>query len=184
MSNFEVGHTVGRWTILAEASRSKSGLKRWECRCACGNYGIVHDQNLKRVGTGHGSGSCGCVRKEKMSNQKYGTKHGKSRTKEYAMWVAAKERAKNLGLDFDIEIADIVIPDVCPLLGIKLECGSLKPTWNSPSLDKLVPAKGYTKGNIWVISRKANTLKGDALLEELQLLVANLSKKIHEVERT
>lgn len=38
---------------------------------------------------------------------------------------------------------------------------------NSPSLDKIVPSKGYVVGNIQVISYKANRLKGDCSLEDL-----------------
>ena len=41
---------------------------------------------------------------------------------------------------------------------------------NSPSLDKIIPAIGYIKGNIAVMSHKANTMKQNATLEELILL--------------
>ena len=33
---------------------------------------------------------------------------------------------------------------------------------------------GYTKGNVWIVSRRANMIKSDATLEELELLVNNL----------
>src|SRR5690606_19411560 len=101
----------------------------------------VHDQNLKRVETGHGSGSCGCERKEKLSQQKYATTHGRSGTREYKMWKAASERAKKLGLPFNLELDDVIVPEVCPLLGTKLTYGTKQPTWDSPSLDKLIPEK-------------------------------------------
>jgi hypothetical protein len=39
---------------------------------------------------------------------------------------------------------------------------------NSPSLDRLVPEKGYVAGNVRVISDKANRLKGDRTLSQLQ----------------
>lgn len=41
--------------------------------------------------------------------------------------------------------------------------------------------KGYVKGNIWVVSRRANTLKNNASIEELELLVSNLKRRIEEV---
>lgn len=31
-----------------------------------------------------------------------------------------------------------------------------------------------TKGNVWIVSRRANMIKSDATLEELELLVNNL----------
>jgi hypothetical protein len=62
---------------------------------------------------------------------------------------------------------DIVIPDTCPLLGTPME---------SPSLDRIDSTKGYVKGNVWVISNRANTLKNDATLTELKTLVENLQR--------
>jgi hypothetical protein len=76
----------------------------------------------------------------------------------------AKQRAKKYGLPFDITYQDIVIPEFCPYLGIKLVPFS---EWSSPSLDKIIPTLGYVKGNIQVISTKANTMKNNATQEEL-----------------
>jgi len=44
----------------------------------------------------------------------------------------------------------------------------------SPSLDRINPALGYVKGNVWVISFKANAIKQNATVQELELLVNNL----------
>jgi hypothetical protein len=76
----------------------------------------------------------------------------------------AKQRAKKYGIPFDITYKDIVIPECCPYLGIKLVPFS---EWSSPSLDKIIPELGYVKGNIQVISTKANTMKNSATHDEL-----------------
>jgi hypothetical protein len=34
------------------------------------------------------------------------------------------------------------------------------------------------KGNVWVVSFKANSMKRDATLEELEMLVENLRRKV------
>ena len=86
---------------------------------------------------------------------------------EKVMLYAARTRATEKGIPFDIEVEDIVIPDVCPVLGIKLEKTSGQPGASSPSLDRVVPEKGYTKGNVKVISHRANSLKGNATADEL-----------------
>ena len=92
------------------------------------------------------------------------------------MWYSARERSKTRGIPFEIEVADIQIPLVCPLLGVPLQRGSWKHHDFSPSLDRIDPSKGYVKGNVWVISYRANQIKNNATLGELELLVANLKR--------
>jgi hypothetical protein len=97
----------------------------------------------------------------------------------------AKSRAKKKGLDFNITREDLVCPEFCPLLGIPLmptKGTGLHATDNSPSVDRLDPAKGYIKGNVWIISYRANTIKNSATWQELFSLALNLRAKIVEVE--
>lgn len=89
---------------------------------------------------------------------------------------AAKQRARRLNIPFNLEESDIVIPTHCPLLELELCRGNGIVSPSSPSLDKIVPEKGYVKGNVWVISARANQLKSNASLSELKKLVTNLEK--------
>lgn len=89
----------------------------------------------------------------------------------------AKSRAKKKNIPFDITPEDVTIPECCPILGIKLEAGEKHLVDNSPSIDRIDPKLGYVKGNIQVISYRANRIKNDATLEELKKLVEHLSKK-------
>jgi hypothetical protein len=52
----------------------------------------------------------------------------------------------------------------------------LKNRGKSPSLDRIVPEKGYVEGNIAIISQRANTLKQDASLDDLRNLVTWLEE--------
>ena len=84
----------------------------------------------------------------------------------------AKSRAKKRGIEFSISVEDIVVPYVCPVLGIDLICGfgtSDRPggNWNSPSLDRIDNTKGYVKGNVQVISHLANSMKSVATEQQL-----------------
>ena len=72
---------------------------------------------------------------------------------------------------FKIELYDLSIPTECPLLGIPIKRGRGKIENCSPSLDRIIPHLGYVTGNIRVISWRANSLKKDASLEEMELLV-------------
>jgi hypothetical protein len=96
-------------------------------------------------------------------------------TKNYnkTMWNSARNRAVKAGLQFTIEPEDIIIPEVCPVLGIPLVPGGGRENKNnSPSLDRFDNTKGYTKENIRVISWRANSLKSNGTLEEMQAIVA------------
>ena len=94
---------------------------------------------------------------------------------EYYLWKAAKRRARNKDLDFNIEVTDIIIPQFCPLLHIPIihKTGTGKSRPDSPSLDRLDNSLGYVKGNILVVSWRANRLKADSEFQELQRLVNN-----------
>lgn len=98
--------------------------------------------------------------------------------------MSAKQRAKNQNLPFDIELNDIIIPKYCPILDIEIKRkesgkgGSFQP--NSPSLDKIIPSKGYVKGNIMIISMKANIMKCNATIEEILKFSENMIKLIKE----
>ena len=89
----------------------------------------------------------------------------------------ARQRALKLDVEFNLELSDIIIPEGCPVLGLKLEWGfGQRASANkaSPSLDRMDPLKGYVKGNVFVISNRANHLKNNGTLEEFECLVAYL----------
>jgi len=75
------------------------------------------------------------------------------------------------------------VPDECPMLGIPLNYeGGYGGGWqgrtdNSPSIDQIVPSKGYTLDNIQVISWRANRIKNDATPEEL-VKISQFMKKL------
>jgi hypothetical protein len=80
----------------------------------------------------------------------------------------AKERATSKSLPFALELEDIVLPEYCPILGVKLIYGT-KRSDASPSLDQIIPGVGYTRDNVQVLSDKANRMKNDATPEELRM---------------
>lgn len=94
-----------------------------------------------------------------VSNERY---HSYSDTRKLVN--AAKQRAKQKGLEFDITPEDVIVPEYCPILQKPL----IKHTRYAPSIDRIDSTKGYTRDNIWVISRKANTMKNDATIEDLK----------------
>lgn len=85
----------------------------------------------------------------------------------------AKERAKELGVPFDLRRGDVEVPKVCPVLGTDFVIG----TQYSASLDRIVPALGYVKGNVQVLSRLANSMKSNATEEELRKFADWINQK-------
>ena len=98
----------------------------------------------------------------------------------------AYRRAGIKGLEFALpSYKDLPkCPKKCPILNIVLKVGKLKDsngggTDNSPSLDRIDNNKGYVKGNLQIISRKANQMKSNANFEEIEMLYKYM-KKIKE----
>lgn len=90
-------------------------------------------------------------------------------------FIAAKFNAQKRNLEFSITIEDVPIPEICPLLGIPLIMGE-QSRWNKPSIDRIDSSKGYIKGNVWVISVLANTMKSIATKEQLITFSKNTLK--------
>lgn len=86
----------------------------------------------------------------------------------YSMFVNAKKRAKDQNVPFMLSLEDIKIPLECPLLGIPLIRGIGKYTDNSPTLDKIIPLLGYVKGNVQVVSMRANRIKDNSSFQEFE----------------
>lgn len=83
----------------------------------------------------------------------------------------AKRSAKVKGIPFALKHEDVILPKVCPVLGIPLVVGNGFRTAASPSLDRIIPELGYVKGNVCVISWRANDLKRDATAAELRAVL-------------
>lgn len=90
--------------------------------------------------------------------------------------LGARQRARKFGVLFRIILSDITIPDACPVLGIKLIPGIGAMHDGSPTLDRIIPDLGYVLGNIQVISLKANRIKNNASIEELEKVLAYVKR--------
>ena len=181
-----IGQRHGKLVIIGEGERHrtykpnghvKHVVRKFICKCDCGNTIEVLSTNLRGSDRG-----CGCGR----------IKHGygvgwtrgysseiKHKAPWYTLWKHARDRAKQKGIEFTITPQNVydAMVEVCPVLGTRLK-PSDKSYWDaSPSLDRIDSSKGYTPQNIWVISARANRIKSDATLEELKRLVAALEAK-------
>ena len=180
-----IGFPENKGEKLGWSKSDRTYRDRWWIACLCHACGNYSKEEPYRLPMGHWlqrkdrlaknpstTCSCGCNRslKHGMSRPQ---SDGRNEQLEYTLWNGARYRAKKEGLPFDLsplDLKDLGIPDVCPVLGIPLNKspGDGKRNDNSPSLDKFIPSLGYVKGNVHVISWKANRLKNDGTPEEWQ----------------
>ena len=83
------GHKYGRWTVLSRAGKDAHGASMWECKCDCGNIGIIRHSSL----TSGNSVSCGCYAKERRVESHL--KHGCFGDRLYNVWNKMKHRCLN-----------------------------------------------------------------------------------------
>lgn len=90
--------------------------------------------------------------------------------------AAAKRRSLRDKVEFNLTLDNCPdIPDHCPIALIPLyqrNDGNKGPCDNSPSIDRIDPSKGYTEGNVRVISHKGNRWKSDMSLFDLERVLA------------
>lgn len=148
---------------FSKSNTSASGYRSWCKECInstrdssenkqrCRNYYVAKGRELARL--------------------------SKERNIQGYLYNSAKVRAKQKGEEFTIELDDIQVPSKCPILGIPLEYHRGKKQDNSYSLDRIDSRLGYVKGNVWVISLRANRIKNDSTPSELRLI----ADKVEEV---
>lgn len=72
------------------------------------------------------------------------------------------------GVKFNLAVEDIVVPEFCPIMKIRLIPGSGD---SAPSLDRIDNRYSYVPGNVAVISNRANTLKSSLDIETLKNII-------------
>lgn len=91
-----------------------------------------------------------------------------------------KSVCEKQGVPYDVTVDDLApFPLTCPVLGVPINWMNTGATANdSPSIDRMIPELGYTKGNVRVISQKANRLKGNASVDELEALLSYMRGEV------
>ena len=94
---------------------------------------------------------------------------------EFDFWVRRNRLQRTERTQLPVEYYQTLFVTHCPLLGMELTYANCKQHTpdNYATLDRIDPTKGYTLGNVQILSFRANTIKGDATLEELKQIVQN-----------
>lgn len=83
-----------------------------------------------------------------------------------------KQKCVKLNIPFDLERSDLKLPDTCPVYSVPFVLGDANHP-HVPSVDRIRPDLGYVKGNVKIISRRANLIKQDSVdPNELRLIAS------------
>ncbi len=89
----------------------------------------------------------------------------------------AKIRAKSKGVPFNLTTNYLksIYPKngICPVFKVKMSGKYEKrmKSNHSPSIDRIIPHKGYVEGNVIIVSDLANRIKTDATLQEISNVI-------------
>jgi hypothetical protein len=94
-----------------------------------------------------------------------------------ALLRQAQRRSWARGTRFDLTEDDLKIPTHCPVLGVRMKQGGRKFKDNAPTIDEIVPGRGYIKGNVAIICWRANRLKSDATVKEVRAILRYMEER-------
>jgi hypothetical protein len=111
-------------------------------------------------------------------------KHPPKPVTEFDFWVKRSRTGNTSRTQLSVEYYQTLFVTHCPLLGLELtyeNCGQKATPNNYATLDRIDSSKGYVKGNVQILSFRANTIKGDASLKELKLIVKNWGNHLKKI---
>lgn len=188
MGSFQdlTGRVFVFWTVQSRSNRRDY----WICRCSCGVEREVHGPNLKNGRTK----SCGCRDKSGDNNalrraarQRHGANFIGKENPWYSQASGIFSRCRLAGIELGFgsicELASYLIgiaPERCPIFGVIFSRGDAGFSPHAPTVDRIDNAMGYVKGNLQIISMRANGMKADASAAELAAFASwVLSPKEH-----
>lgn len=86
----------------------------------------------------------------------------------------ARQRSKRKNIPFNLTESDLIIPNQCPFLETPFILGKKFNYQYTYSLDRIDNNKGYIKGNVQILTMKANNMKNSASLNELLMFAKNI----------
>ncbi len=88
----------------------------------------------------------------------------------------ARRRAAKRGLEYMIGRDDLKYDGFCPVFGWRFQIGPRGPAM--PTLDRIDSSRGYVPGNVMIISWRANLLKSNASLSEMENVLRYMRREL------
>ncbi len=160
------------WSVEAPNIR-KRGSEGETLQSIANSYGVTR-QRMQQIVSKYipgWSGQYGKATKRLAAAKAFFDKWGDKQDTELYKEQRKKFRGKKVnaiqkGIEWDINFGDLEWPTHCPVLGIELNYFNEFRDENSPSFDRKDCSKGYVKGNVYIISYRANRIKNNGTAEE------------------
>lgn len=152
---------------FATDARKRNGLSSWCKNCHAAATKRWAKRNPEKAHATRGRPEA-LSREQERERARYRSPGGWERRQ----LLQIRYRAKRDGIPFDLTVEDLRIPTYCPVLGILLRPGDGMVRDHSPSVDRIDPSLGYVRGNVAVISWRANSLKKNASTAEVERLLS------------
>lgn len=170
------GQRFGLWVVM---KRSEEKHAYWDCRCDCGSERDVYGQNLRNGF----SKSCGCIdtsgdnnHRRQLAKNKHGADYVERENPWYDQASGIFSRSKAAGIENGFksicELASYLMsicPSHCPVFDVPFVRGSAGFSPYAPTVDRKDNSLGYVRGNLQVISMKANGMKANASDDEMKM---------------
>jgi len=107
-------------------------------------------------------------------------KHPARPVTEFDFWVRRNRGQRTARTKLSVGYYKTLFVTHCPLLGLELtyKKGDNTTPKNYATLDRIDSSKGYEEGNVQILSYRANTLKNDATIEEMRMMLTNWEKQV------
>lgn len=174
-----LGYKTGRLSVVALVGRDKFGAALWKCVCDCGE-----DRLMTRGMLIYGRNkSCGCFRRERMSDMKKKSFGEASKIHLYAYY---KHSAKHRNLSFELSKEEFyaLVQERCFYCG-DYPSNILKSEHNNGDfvymgIDRKDNLMGYTHENCVPCCRICNRAKNSLSFDEFVSWISRLARYINE----
>jgi hypothetical protein len=85
---------------------------------------------------------------------------------QHLKFVRKRQNVRQTGHEWNLNLEDVQWNSHCPILGIELDYFAESTQENSPSFDRTDASKGYVRGNVIIVSWRANRIKNNGTAEE------------------
>ena len=179
--------------VSIDEKKTGDGKYLWECECDCGNKCIKTTNSLKYHHINSNTkNSCGCENKK--------VERWKSLDIDARHFNNIKSSAKRRKLEFDltpeflhelfhkqksrsaISGRELLMPDISGNGSGLSQCVSDNKDLIA-SLDRIDSSKGYTKDNVWWISRRENSCKMDLSIQDMEQFFIDGCEYLEESRR-